>query len=93
MELEQTASGLPVPVRRGPEEWRSPVRESGAGGGTMRAWCEGRGFSPKTPADRRSRFRGGGAPAFVAVAESGRPAALEVGPGPGGGAVFRLRRA
>ena len=93
MELEQTTSGLPVPVRRGPEEWRSLVREFEASGGTMRAWCEGRGFSPKTLADRRSRFRGGGAPAFVAVAESGRPAALEVELDLGGGAVFRLRRA
>ena len=94
MEREQTASGLPVPVRCGPEEWRALVREFEASGETLKAWCAGRGFSPKTLSNWRSRLRGGGPePAFTAVAETGPPAALEVELDLGGGAVLRLRRA
>ena len=85
MELEQTAAQPPAPVRRGPEDWRRLVREFEASGETMRAWCAGRGFSPKTLSNWRSRLSGDGAPAFVAVPESGPPAALEVELDLGGG--------
>ena len=90
MDRDQTA-GPPAPARRGPEEWRELVSEFEASGETMRAWCDGRGFSAKTLSNWRSRLSGG-APAFVAVADSA-PAAIEVELDLGGGAVLRLRRA
>ena len=92
MEREQTA-GPPVLVRRSPEDWRRLVGEFEASGETMKAWCAGRGFSPKTLSSWRCRLSGGGPePAFVAVPESAPPA-LEVELDLGGGAVLRLRRA
>lgn len=96
MEREQTVSGPPVPVKRGPEDWRELVREFEASGDTLKSWSAGRGFSPKTLSNWRSRFKAdsvdGAAPAFVAVADSAPPA-LEVELDLGGGAVLRLRRA
>ena len=92
MDRDQTA-GPPAPVRRSSEDWRELVREFEASGETLKAWCGGRGLSTKTLSNWRSRFREGGAPAFVPVAESGPPPALEVELDLGGGAVLRLRRA
>ncbi len=55
MEREQTA-GPPVPVRRSSGEWRALVRGSEACGETMRDWCAGRGFSPKSLSNWRCRL-------------------------------------
>ena len=92
MDRDQKA-GPPAPVRRSAEDWRELVRGFEASGETLKAWCGVRGFSAKTLSNWRSRFREGGAPAFVAVADSGPPPALEAGLDLGGGAVLRLRRA
>ena len=93
MERDQTA-GPPVLVKRSAEDWGALVREFEASGETLKAWCAGRGFSPKTLSNWRCRLRGGGPePAFVAVPESAPPPALEVELDLGGGAVLRLRRA
>ena len=92
MESEQTAAQPPVAVKRSAGEWRALVREFEASGETLRAWCAGRGFSPKTLANWRSRLRAGPEPAFVPVPDSA-PSALEVELDLGGGAVLRLRRA
>ena len=92
MDRDQTA-GPPVLVKRSAEDWRRLVRDFEASGETLKAWCAGRGFSPKTLSNWRSRLRGDGAPAFVAVPESAPPPALEVELDLGGGAVLRLRRA
>ncbi len=93
MDRDQTA-GPPAPVRRSAEDWRALVGEFEASGETLRAWCAGRGFSPKTLSNWRIRLRGDGPePAFVAVPDSVPPAAIEVELDLGGGAVLRLRRA
>ena len=92
MDRDQTA-GPPAPVRRSAEDWRALVSEFEASGETMRAWSAARGFSPKTLSNWRSRLSGDGAPAFVTVADSAPPPALEVELDLGGGAVLRLRRA
>ena len=93
MDRNQPA-GPPAPLRRSAGEWRELVGEFEASGETLKAWCAGRGFSPKTLSNWRSRLRGDGPePAFVAVPDSGPPAAIEVELDLGGGTVLRLRRA